>query len=98
MTDAAPPPRQHVVFSPEFIEIVRDRAAFSGLSLDAQGRVTVCLNGFGCRATFTGADQLRAVATMMTAVALQMDQTADVAAAELASIVDGSALTPRSVN
>jgi hypothetical protein len=90
-------PRQHIVFTPPLIEIVRDRAGFSGLSIDAQGRVTTALQGEGARATFVSTDQMRAVADALTAVALQMDLAAALAAegaaSELAAIVS-KARTP----
>lgn len=88
-------PRQHIVFTPPFIEIVRDRAGFSGMSIDAQGRVTIALQGEGTRATFVNTGQMRAVADALVAVTLQMDLAAALAAEGAAAELDAIVIKSR---
>lgn len=79
------PAGRAVAVFPDHLEVVRSASGFSGLMVDARGRICLTLQGEGVRATFADPDALRALGALLLDVADHLTDRANAAATEAAA-------------
>jgi hypothetical protein len=86
-----PQPGEAALVVPPVVERVSSQSSYSGVLIDARGRLTVAVEGCGCRADFGSAGDVRAVGLLLLAIADRLAaeerQAAEAAAGDLNRIV-----------